>query len=198
MISNFSISHIRSNLQSRGSFNKNFIVRSIRQGKRVIEHPIITKNWKKSLRVKPKYKKAVLIPCAATKPFPQSPSHKHGYLEALKDKNVDIYVVSEPLGIVPYSWSRNYPNDAYDFPPKFLKDQARSLLIDRFSKWNDRVGKKYNQIYLALPGHHMDLVKLAGIQGRDVSISKCRENYCGSNIFRATSDEYISYLKDQV
>ena len=109
-----------------GSPNKpSFVVDSVGQGVKVLNHPDIVKNFKKSLRVRKKHRKAVLIPCASTKPFPQSPSHKHGYLKALKGKDVDIYVVSEPLGIVPYSWSNTYPNNDYDFPPKFVQGRIQ-------------------------------------------------------------------------
>ena len=175
-----------------------FVVRNINQGLQVIKHPDITSNWRKSLRIKPTQKTAVLIPCASTKPFPNAPSHKHGYLEALKGKSVDIYVVSEPLGIVPYSWSKQYPNNAYDFPPKYLKGDARSLLINRFRKWDEKVGHKYKKIYLALPNHHMNLIKDADINGIDVSISVCRQKSCSQNTFRATSDDYINFLRKKI
>ena len=100
-----------------GSSNK-LKATSPASGLKLLHHPDIVSNWKKSLKVRKKHPNAALIPCAATKPFPEAPSHRHGYLEALEGKDVDIYVVSEPLGIVPYSWSEKYPNNAYDFPPK--------------------------------------------------------------------------------
>lgn len=166
------------------------------EGLDTMNHPDIMKNWKKSLRVKPKHKTAVLVPCAGTKPFPESPSHKHGYLEALEGKNVDVYIVSEPLGIVPYSWSRTYPNDSYDFPPKHVKGQTRDELVRRFAEWYNKVGTKYKKIYKALPGHHLSLVNDAGIPGVDASISACRDSDCSSNIFRATSGQYVDFLRN--
>lgn len=183
-----------------GSINKQptFVVRSVEDGIDVMNHPDIVKNWKKSLRIKPKHSRAVLIPCAATKPFPEAPSHKHGYLKALQNKGVDIYVVSEPLGIIPYKWSRTYPNDDYDFPPKYVKGDGRDLLVSRFKGWYDKVGKKYDKIYLALPGHHMGLVLQAGIEGVDASISNCRDNTCSDDAFRATTQEYIDFLRRKV
>ena len=161
-------------------------------------HPDIVKNWEKSLRVKPKHTSAVLIPCASTKPFPDSPSHKHGYLPALKDKKVDVYVVSEPLGIVPYYWSRSYPNNSYDFPPKYVQGETREELVRRFSQWFQKVGKKYKKVYKALPGHHLGLVNEANIPGIDVSISACRIDDCSDRTFRATTKQYVTFLKEQV
>jgi hypothetical protein len=179
-----------------GSANQFFQVNSPAEGLDTMNHPDIMKNWKKSLRVKPKHKTAVLVPCAGTKPFPESPSHKHGYLEALEGKNVDVYIVSEPLGIVPYNWSRTYPNDSYDFPPKHVKGQTRDELVRRFAEWYNKVGTKYKKIYKALPGHHLSLVNDAGIPGVDASISACRDSDCSSNIFRATSGQYVDFLRN--
>ena len=51
---------------------KKFIVKSAKEGLKVIQHKDITDNWKKSLKVKPKSRVAVLLPCAATKPFAES------------------------------------------------------------------------------------------------------------------------------
>jgi GNAT superfamily N-acetyltransferase len=182
-----------------GSPNKpSFVVNSVGKGIRVLNHPDIVKNFKKSLRVRKKHRKAVLVPCASTKPFPQSPSHKHGYLKALKGKDLDIYVVSEPLGIVPYSWSNTYPNNDYDFPPKFVQGESREILVDRFAQWYDRVGKKYDELYLVLPSHHFSLVEEAGIPGVDLSISACRNQSCSDKVFRATTDEYIDFLKSNI
>lgn len=193
----FSIDGIKKQLQlQQGSFNKNptFLVRSVEDGYDVLMEPDIIKNWKKSLRQKPKHRKVVLVPCAATKPFPQSPSHKHGYLKALDGKNIDIWIVSEPLGIVPYAWNNTYPNNDYDFPPKYVKGKTRELLIERFAAWK-KIADKYKKVYFALPGHHLKLIQDAGLEGEDLSISSCRKSSdCAATQFRATTASYIDYL----
>lgn len=189
----------------RGSVNvkPTFVVRSVAQGKKLIEHPDILANHEKSLRVKRRHKIAVLLPCAGTKPFPQSPSHKHGYLPALKGKDADIYVVAEPLGVIPYAWSTRYPNNAYDFPPRYLKDDAFDLLASRVRQWLARVGSRYERIVLALPIHHRRLV-MAAAEGSDLpledaSITACRtENACDSGTFRATGADYRRWLASEI
>jgi hypothetical protein len=187
-----------------GSLSKqHFTVRSPAQGLKVIQHKAITDNYKRSLRVKPTHKKAVLVPCAGTKPFPQSPSHKHGYLPAVQDKDVDVYVVSEPLGVVPYAWSTTWPNDAYDFPPEHLKGAGRNLLVDRIGTWLDKVGGRYDKIVLALPSHHMRLVRDAA-KGRtlpmvEAGVSACKtERGCSDAVYRATHGNYSSWLGKRV
>ncbi|MAG24174.1 hypothetical protein CMI47_01215 [Candidatus Pacearchaeota archaeon] len=185
-----------------GSRSKRFFqVNSPTQGLKVIKDKAITDNWKKSLRVRRKNPVAVLLPCAGTKPFPEAPSHKHGYLEALDGLDVDLYVVSEPLGVVPYAWSRTWPNDSYDFPPKHLKGEGRDLLVERIGEWLDKVGTKYQTVISALPIHHRKLVTAANdgdLKIVDASMTACRNGSCSDRSFRATSDEYKKWLRRKV
>jgi len=187
----------------RGSADRpTFVVRNPKQGLDLIRHPDIVANFEKGLRWRRKHATAVLVPCAGTKPFPQSPSHKHGYLAAFEGQPVDLWVVSEPLGVVPYAFSRTYPNDAYDFPPEHLKGKAHDELAKRVATWFDRKGKTYSRIVAALPAHHQKLVdKALGLAKGDHRIERagvgvCRsEGACSSNTFRATTDDYKRYLK---
>jgi ribosomal protein S18 acetylase RimI-like enzyme len=180
-----------------------FVVRSPAQGLRAIQHPDITANWKKALKWKPEHKKAVLVPCAGTKPFPEAPSHKHGYLEALNGKKLDVWVVSEPLGVVPYEWSEKYPQDDYDFPPEYLRGPARDELVDRIAAWFCEVAPKYKKVYLALPAHHRRLVLHALEQLdypptkiEDVGIEAClKSGGCPPGHVRPTTEAYRGFLK---
>jgi len=184
---------------NKTSRKKKFIVKSEQQGLDVIKHKDITDNWKKSLKVRPKHRVAVLLPCSATKPFAESPSHKHGYLKALGEKNVDLYVVSEPLGIIPYAWQDKYPNADYDYPPKYLKGEARKLLSERIGKWFEKIYPKYDKVYSALPGHHQRLVNdSTDVPLKEVTIAQCRQEECSDSVFRATAGEYVDYLKKEV
>jgi hypothetical protein len=183
-----------------------FQVRSPAQGLRAIQHPVITKNYRKALGWKPKHKKAVLVPCAGTKPFPDAPSHKGGYLQALEGKGVDLWVVSEPLGVVPYEWSRDYPQAHYDFPPEHLRGPGRELLVERVADWLEKVGHKYEKVTLALPGHHMRLVEDAlGLFDQEpvkvvfAGIGDCLDaGACPTGHYRSTSKAYRKYLKKRV
>ena len=185
-----------------------FLVRSPSQGLKTIEHPEITANWKRSLKWKPRHKKAVLLPCAGTKPFPEAPSHAHGYLPALEGKKVDLFVVSEPLGVVPYDWSRRFPQAHYDFPPRFLQGEGRTLLVHRIADWLCKVGTKYKKIYLALPAHHRSLVTEAmasmhSVPGGwivdDVGLGAClASGACPPGHVRPTTESYRKFLREQV
>ncbi len=190
--------------RGRANTAPKFVVRSPAQGLRVINHPDIAGNFDKALRRKPKHKIAVLVPCAQTKPFPDAPSHKSGYLQGLAGKKVDKHVVSEPLGVVPYEWSRTYPNDSYDFPPEYLTGAAFDALSKRIGKWFSVVGPKYSKIYLALPRHHAKLVK-AAMGGKTpknvtwVGQRQCLDDgVCKTGEYRATTHSYRGFLKDRV
>ena len=180
-----------------------FLVRSPAKGLQVIKHPEITRNFEAALRWKPKHRKAVLVPCAGTKPFPDSPSHAHGYLPALEGKQADLWVVSEPLGVVPYEWSRREPQTSYDFPPQFLRGKAHAVLAARIARWFKQVGTKYDTVVLALPGHHMRLVDTAlGLLEREptrivrAGIGECLDDgACPKGHYRATTSSYRGFLK---
>ncbi len=177
-----------------------FVVRSTKQGLNLIRHPAIAKNFAKALRWRPRNELAVLVPCAGTKPFPEAPSHKQGYLAALEGKDADLWVVSEPLGVVPYEWSRDFPNANYDFPPRYLKGEAWDALVERVAEWLEKVALKYERVFVALPGHHERLLRAAlelhnPGNLRDATHSQCiSSKACPPGHGRATSKKYRRYL----
>jgi uncharacterized protein DUF5591 len=182
-------------------------VRSARQGLNAIKHPEITRNYRAALRFKPKHRVAVLLPCAQTKPFNEAPSYTGGYLRALEGKKADLWVVSEPLGVVPFAWSEKFPNAHYDFPPKHLTGEAHDLLAERVARWFKTVAPKYSKVVIALPGHHARLVEKAlGLLDRRpatrlswAGIGDCLDaGTCPSGHYRATSEAYRGYLRKRV
>ena len=195
-------------VQSPGE-KERFSVRSPEAGYKLIAGSVYTQNHEKALRVTPTHRVAVLLPCAGTKPFSTAPSHAHGYVPALEGLDVDRYVVAEPLGIIPWAWEDTWPNNAYDFPPDQLKGRGRALLVQRIREWLEGPGTKYDQLVLALPGHHGRLVNEAaeglGLPLHDASIHACRapgdateKRACGTRIHRATSGEYKRFLRREV
>lgn len=116
----------------------------------------------KSMKWVPQSVNAVFIPCSAWKPYPYSQSHKYGYLEALRpalDK-IDLFVVSEPMGIVPYCYSDEYPIDRYDYDPyKFfigrlhnaMARESLQTFIERVASWVSKFHNNYERRILILP-----------------------------------------------
>lgn len=146
---------------------------------------------------------AVLVPCSDQKPYRESRSHAHGYLPALEGKSVDVWVVSEPMGVIPYEWSDDYPNTAYEFPPKHARGDVRDELVARIRRWSEKHGQKYDRVFLALPAHHMAMVCDAStgldVNFYDASIGACRAlGHCPQTHFRATSSAYVDYLRRSI
>jgi hypothetical protein len=185
------------------AYDPDLVVTGRSSAKRAMDHKAVKKQHERSLRKRRKHKVAVLVPCAQQKPYRESRSHRLGYLPALEGKKVDVWVVSEPMGVFPYEWSDEYPNDAYEFAPEHVKGEVREQLVERIRAWVERHGTKYDRIFLALPGHHMALVCDASgglkVNYYDASISACRElGYCPPTHFRATSRAYVDYLRDAI
>jgi len=179
-------------------------VTGLASARRAMVHPAVVEQHERTLRKRRRYKRAVLVPCADDKPYYESRSHKYGYIPGLKGKKLDVWVVSEPMGVIPYEWAHKYPNESYDFPPKHVKGDVRDDLVERIAAWFKRHGTKYDRVYLALPGSHMKLVNAAvkgipGLKLRDVSITACRlAKGCPPTHFRATSNAYVKYLRRTV
>lgn len=165
-----------------------------------LRHPAITKQHKQALQWKRRHRAAVLVPCAQQKPYRESRSHRVGYLPALEGKPVDVWVVSDLSGVIPYGWSDRYPNDAYEFAPQYVRGQAREILVERMRQWMRRQGTHYERVYLAVPQSYMDLLLAAGAGLRvglvDASITRCRQlGACPRSHFRATSSAYVRFLR---
>lgn len=193
-------------LVARANPHKRWKVRSSRQGLNAIQHPDITKNYRAALRFKPKHRIAVLLPCAQTKPFTSAPSYTGGYLPALEGKQADLWVVSEPLGVVPLAWAERYPNADYDFPPRYLTGEAHAELAGRVAQWFKTVAPKYSKVVIALPAHHARLVE-AALEQLDhkpaglswAGIGDCLDaGACPTGHYRATSGHYQDYLRQRV
>ncbi len=180
------------------------VVRSAAQGLTAINLPRVVKNFKASLRFKPKSRTAIILPCASVKPFSSSVTHSAGYDAALGASKADRWIASEPLGIVPQSWENKPPNNDYDFPPKYLRGAARQALVERFAEFFRLVAPKYKKIVIATPGHHEKLIKAA------LKISPARNvrwagqracldsGACPPGHIRATTQAYKDFLGSEV
>jgi predicted RNA-binding protein len=97
-----------------------------------------------------------LTPCAATKPIYSSAMHRSIYRKfiAAKGYGREILVVSEPVVLIRYSDLYELENlFYYDFPPKLLDCNSRTLFIERLRSL--LLGKN---IIGCLPRHHASLI----------------------------------------
>ena len=149
-------------------------VDSFDNGLKIWNHPDVLAFYKeKSMTWIPENSTAVFLPCSAHKPYVYSQSHRRGYLKALEPylEDIDLFVVSEPMGVVPYCYSDTYPVTSYDYDPysffinhmSNLKAQkSREIFVERVSKWLTKYHPKYRKKILILPkSWHLKIFKKA-------------------------------------
>jgi len=154
---------LEGNRRIRKSPEPDLTVTSFKKGLEIWNaEPVRNFFFNRSLCWDPQYEVAVFIPCSAWKPYPYSQSHKCGYLRALRPalNKIDLFVVSEPMGIVPYYYSDEYPAESYDYDPycffigKLRNPLARKSLeafVDRLAIWIGKYDSRYSKRILMLP-----------------------------------------------
>lgn len=134
--------------------SKDLVVSSNEEGVRIWDHKDVKGFFvNKAMTWKPSAENAVFIPCAWAKPYLISSSHRQGYLQALQPflDRIDLFVVSEPMTIVPYCYSDEYPIAYYDFNPyNFDSDSARAIFMDRVGTWIQKYHPRYKKRILIL------------------------------------------------
>lgn len=160
----------------------------------------------KAMHWEPKNAVSVFIPCAAWKPYYYSQSHKDGYLKALLpylDK-IDLFVVSEPLAIVPYCYSDEYPVKSYDYNPhKYfigklanpLAKQALTIFTERLGEWILKYHTYYKKKILILPKSWHLKVFLAASKRVSVSSSEYHIIKLKGRAFQSISNIYEQILQ---
>lgn len=86
-------------------------------------------NWE------PRHDVVILIPCASTKPFHKSVTHRNflrNLWVAWLNDEIDLVIVSEPLTVVPAEY--DYPEPIYpiyDYPPSLIKKKTNFSKLER-------------------------------------------------------------------
>ncbi len=100
-------------------------------GKDQLDHPHFEKYqdyFIKYYKIRDEIKTAVFLPCAAIKPYYNSPIHKTINRTIDKYDSVQKFVISN-AGIIPYEYCDKYPFDSYDWNPLFENKKIRKLYI---------------------------------------------------------------------
>jgi len=106
-----------------------------------ISHPHfeLCQNWFINEYKPPQNKIALFIPCAAIKPYYNSPIHKiiNNVITIYKDK-IHKIVISN-AGVIPYEFSDKYPFDSYDWNPlsesELIKERYYELTKKRIHSY---------------------------------------------------------------
>ena len=140
---------------------------------------------------------ALILPCSSVKPYRVSPIHrmidKYLSVYGIQDM-VQVYILSEPMILVPRELDIYYPFANYDYPPKELDPKYRDKFVDILSIVLEKL-KNHKYILAFLPKHHKSILNDA--------LKKCR--YCvnieffdyGKKAFRQTR-YVIEYLNNVI
>ncbi len=103
---------------------------------------------------------ALILPCSGIKPYRASATHRLADAIIKKsnlDKYIQIYVLSEPMIIVPRELDIYYPFANYDYPPKELDKVYREKFIEILAKVLPKLSK-HRKIVAVLPKHHKSIL----------------------------------------
>jgi len=107
---------------------------------------------------------ALILPCTRVKPYRLSATHllaekrlrAHG-LESL----VDVYIMSEPMVLVPRCLDIYYPFANYDYSPRELDEYHRMKFVSILKKVIPNLARAYRLIVSVLPRHHAGILREA-------------------------------------
>ncbi|RLE80635.1 MAG: hypothetical protein DRJ51_05455 [Thermoprotei archaeon] len=114
---------------------------------------------------------ALFTPCSKVKPVPRSFINlKIDAMLAKEGFNVDRYIVSEPLILIPYKYAYMFPAAHYDYPPPLLEPDEREIFVNMLAEiLRVRVSRAYENIVYFLTKHHRkifeDALEKAGVEG---------------------------------
>lgn len=103
---------------------------------------------------------ALILPCSSVKPYRISATHRLADAIIRRkglDNDVQIYVLSEPMILVPRELDIYYPFANYDYPPRELEKRYRDRFIDILAKILPKLDR-YRRIVAVLPKHHRTIL----------------------------------------
>jgi len=114
----------------------------------------------------------LILPCTSIKPYRISATHrlaearlaKYGLTDA-----VQVYVMSEPMVLVPRELDLYYPFANYNYPPNRLGSRGKKIFIELLHSALLRIVKFHRALVAVLPKHHMEIF-MAAARGIDADI----------------------------
>ena len=103
---------------------------------------------------------ALILPCTGVKPYRLSPTHRIADSRIARlglESVVSIYVISEPMVLVPRELDIYYPFANYDYPPNHLSLESRRIFVDILSRVIRKL-RIHRAIVAVLPQHHRSIL----------------------------------------
>ncbi|MEM1645833.1 MAG: DUF5591 domain-containing protein [Ignisphaera sp.] len=143
---------------------------------------------------------AIIMPCSSIKPYRLSPTHK--ILDSLLIKNgvtdyVQVYILSEPMILVPRELDIYYPFANYEYPVQELTPQYREKFIELLSAVLPKL-KYHRKIVVVLPKHHLsvfwDSLERVGGESNVIIIEYGRKAFQSVKTAAVTVINYVKTL----
>ena len=104
---------------------------------------------------------ALIMPCSSVKPYRASATHR--IAESVLRKNgvyeyVQVYILSEPMILVPRELDIYYPFANYDYPVHELTSTYRQLFVDLLSQVLPKLSY-HREIVAVVPRHHESILR---------------------------------------
>jgi len=108
----------------------------------------------------PKNKIGVFIPCAAIKPYYNSPIHKA--FNKIIDKYSTHKLVISNAGIIPYEFAGCYPFDSYDWNPcmetEYIRNEYKKVVGAKLHNYIRKHENRYRRFIAYVQGVKKDIV----------------------------------------
>jgi archaeosine synthase len=104
---------------------------------------------------------ALLLGCSLHKPYSHSFMHQKIIAMIKKhelDKDIQQYIIGEPLAVCPREWEELYPAAHYNFPPEKMGKTGREIFVSRLKKFFERAVNHYTVFVCFAPNHHKGIV----------------------------------------
>ncbi len=115
---------------------------------------------------------AMILPCTQVKPYRLSPTHRIAEARLRKlgiAEKVGIYIVSEPMVLVPRELDIYYPFANYDYPPDQLSEPYRARFVEILSAVIPKLAR-HRHVVAVLPQHHRSIL-LEALQRSSAKLS---------------------------
>ncbi len=88
--------------------------------------------FRNSFRIEGSISSIIFLPCAAIKPYYNSPIHRVFNKTIDKYKNIQKFVISN-AGLIPYEFCDRYPFESYDWNPLFETEEIKNEYMEAIS-----------------------------------------------------------------
>ncbi len=108
---------------------------------------------------------SILLPCTGSKPYRGSVIHRTmlSYANSISrlGVSVEVYVISEPMLVVPMRYDKLYPFANYEFSPKNMEEYEKRKFSDLLARILPKIIINSKRVIAFMPNHHASILRRA-------------------------------------